>query len=325
MLKVDDKWIWDFWLVQDEEDYHIFYLQADKSLGDPELRHLNVTIGHAVSSDLVIWQIKQEALCPETDNIAADSLTTWTGSIIKKDALWYMFYTGTSKVEDGLVQRVCLATSKDLYHWDKVDQNPVMEVDERYYDKLCLTDWKDESWRDPWVHLDKETGLYHLYLTCRTKQGPADGRGAIGHAISKDLKGWKVQPPLFAPGCFGEMEVPQVEKIGEKYYLFFTVTERYMSQKARDKCSNFPASAFAYATSDSHDGPYNEDTLSILQGDDANSLYAGRVVRGPDHKLYMMAFNNLDQEGRFMGTVSDPMEIKVTEAGLLTLDNLEVK
>jgi beta-fructofuranosidase len=46
-LTLPDKWVWDFWLVRDGTDYHAFYLQAPRSLGDPELRHLNVSVGHA--------------------------------------------------------------------------------------------------------------------------------------------------------------------------------------------------------------------------------------------------------------------------------------
>ena len=40
-LRLPDKWVWDFWLARDGTDYHAFYLQAPRALGDPELRHLN--------------------------------------------------------------------------------------------------------------------------------------------------------------------------------------------------------------------------------------------------------------------------------------------
>src|SRR5215204_831000 len=53
-LRLPDKWVWDFWLVRDGRDYHAFYLQASRSLGDPELRHLNASVGHAVPKDPLI-------------------------------------------------------------------------------------------------------------------------------------------------------------------------------------------------------------------------------------------------------------------------------
>ena len=67
-LALADKWIWDFWLAKDGPDWHIYFLQADKSLGDPDLRHRNVTQGHAVSRDLVDW----------LESLAARARRSWT-------------------------------------------------------------------------------------------------------------------------------------------------------------------------------------------------------------------------------------------------------
>ena len=55
-LKYSDRWVWDFWLLEDKDDYHIFYLQAPRALIDERLRHFNATIGHAVSKDLTNWR-----------------------------------------------------------------------------------------------------------------------------------------------------------------------------------------------------------------------------------------------------------------------------
>src|SRR5919107_3609452 len=61
-LRLPDRWVWDFWLVRDGTDYHAFYLQAPRSLGDPELRHLNASVGHAASKDLRHWRGLPDAL-----------------------------------------------------------------------------------------------------------------------------------------------------------------------------------------------------------------------------------------------------------------------
>ena len=43
---------------------------------------------------------------------AWDDYTTWTGSVVQgDDGLWHLFYTGTSRSEDGLKQRIGHATS----------------------------------------------------------------------------------------------------------------------------------------------------------------------------------------------------------------------
>lgn len=132
MLQLEKKWVWDFWFAVDGSDYHMFYLQADKSLGNPDLRHWNVSVGHAVSQDLKSWKILPDAIAPTTGNDdAPDSFTTWTGCVIKENDKWIMYYTGTKRAEKGLVQRVCMATSPDLIQWTKATNNPVVELDER--------------------------------------------------------------------------------------------------------------------------------------------------------------------------------------------------
>ena len=50
-LSVPGKWLWDSWYARDAGLWHAFFLQADRALGDPDLRHFNVTQGHATSND----------------------------------------------------------------------------------------------------------------------------------------------------------------------------------------------------------------------------------------------------------------------------------
>ena len=108
-LRISDKWVWEFWFTQDVPDYHIFYLQAPRSLGDESLRHWHVSIGHAVSQDLLHWEVLPDALVPSTESGTWDNYTTWTGSIIKHAGTWYLFYTGSNREEDGKFQRIGLA------------------------------------------------------------------------------------------------------------------------------------------------------------------------------------------------------------------------
>jgi aminobenzoyl-glutamate transport protein len=64
MLILPDHWTWDFWLADDGDRYHLYFLMAPTSLGDPDLRHHNARIGHAVSNDLTDWDFLGEALGP---------------------------------------------------------------------------------------------------------------------------------------------------------------------------------------------------------------------------------------------------------------------
>jgi beta-fructofuranosidase len=130
-LRLSDRWIWDFWLARDGEAYHAFYLQAPHSLGDPELRHLNASVGHAVSGDLRGWRVLADALHPGRPG-AWDERAVWTGCVIRHEGHWHMLYTGVRTDEKGPIeQRVDLATSTDLMSWRKHPDNPVIEADPR--------------------------------------------------------------------------------------------------------------------------------------------------------------------------------------------------
>jgi len=56
----------DFWIADDSTAYHLFFLKAPR-VGDPDLRHWNTSVGHAISTDLVQWQVVADALTPSTE------------------------------------------------------------------------------------------------------------------------------------------------------------------------------------------------------------------------------------------------------------------
>ena len=164
-LRLEDRWIWDFWHVWDGLTCHLFYLQAPRALGDERHRHRNATIGHAVSTDLANWTVLPDALGAGPRG-AWDDIATWTGSVVRDDSRWVMLYTGISSRDQGLVQRIGAAVSTDLIYWEKDDRNPLIEADARWYEKLGSGDWFDEAWRDPWIfHAD---GNWHALITARS-------------------------------------------------------------------------------------------------------------------------------------------------------------
>ena len=52
MFAPADCWVWDFWLADDGDAYHLFFLYASRALPHPDDRHLRASIGHAVSANL---------------------------------------------------------------------------------------------------------------------------------------------------------------------------------------------------------------------------------------------------------------------------------
>jgi len=304
VLRLADAWIWDFWIAEDGDTFHLYFLKASRALGNPDRRHWHVTIGHAVSSDLRHWNEVADALAI-SGQPAFDDKTTWTGSVVRADdGTWLMFYTGTSTTEAGLKQRVGLATSEDLHHWSKASVDALLESDPEWYEQLSAQSWPDEAWRDPWVFRDPTGDGWHMLITARAATGPADQRGVIGHARSADLCSWTVCPPLSAPTAgFGQLEVPQVEVIDDHPVLVFSClgTELSNSRKAAGEIGGIWSVPAASLT-----GPY--DVARAVRITD-ESLYSGRLIKDRSGNWMMLAFRNTDPHGRFIGELTDPMPV----------------
>jgi beta-fructofuranosidase len=314
MLRLPDAWLWDFWLAQDGETYHLFFLRASRALGEPDRRHLRASVGHAVSTDPTHWTQLADALVT-ADRPAFDDVATWTGSVVRgPDGRWYTFYTGAGSTEDGLVQRIGLATSNDLLTWQRHPAAPLLAADPRWYEKLGTSSWRDEAWRDPWVFPDPGGDGWHMLITARANVGPVDDRGVIGHARSADLVRWEAQPPLTAPGAgFGHLEVPQVEIVDGHAVLLFSCLRGELA--AQRRATGVSGGVWA-VTGGSLLGPFDP---SVAHPVTDSTLYSGRLVRDPAGRWVLLAFRNVDAHGGFVGELSDPMPVEVNSAGQLTL------
>ncbi|MDQ6793143.1 MAG: glycosyl hydrolase family 32 [Candidatus Dormibacteraeota bacterium] len=315
MHSLRNRWIWDFWLVTDADAYHVFYLQAPRSLGNPDLRHNAATIGHAVSSDLRTWTTLPDAI-GAGDPGAFDDLATWTGSIVRAGDVWMLFYTGISRREHGRVQRIGAARSSDLVSWERVD-GLLLEADPRWYE--VSGNGETEAWRDPWAFRDERTGRHHLFITARVNHGPADGRGVIGHAWSDDLFRWTVGPPVSQPGEFFHLEVPQTAYIGDRHRLFFCAPEWGHSGARLGRTGVRREGGTHYLVADDLLGPYGPEREDFLLGDEVGRHYAGRVIATPDGWM-MLAWAQYGPDGTFAGSIGDPMPLHVDAVGQLRVD-----
>lgn len=317
MLRLDDRWLWDFWFARDGASYHVFYLQAPRSIGNPDERHWNASIGHAVSRDLRRWTVLPDALGPGEPG-AWDDRSTWTGSVLRSGDRWHLFYTGVGSRDDGRVQRIGAATSDDLVHWRKDPAGPLLQAHPRWYEQLDLGAWHEEAWRDPWVFWNPSTHDYRMFLTARARSGPPDGRGVVGHARSGDLRHWEVLPPLTRPGDYGHMEVPQLAERDGRCYLLFSVYEwahaRLRRRRAVAVCGTH------YLVADDPLGPYEALTDEFLAADPHGSRYAGKIVEGPDGHWVYLSFSQYPEGREFRGELSDPCAVTVTPDGRLLVE-----
>jgi len=313
MFALPDSWVWDFWLADDGERHHLFFLYASRALHEPDARHYRASIGHAVSDDLVTWTRVADALV-RSDAPAWDDLATWTGSVVRHpDGTWFLFYTGATLTPEGNVQRIGYATSSDLLTWHKAPENPVLEADSRWYETLADGQWHDEAFRDPWVLPDPDGNGWHMLITARGRTGPADDRGVVGYAWSPDLRTWELRAPLTDPGNgFGQLEVMQTEVVdGVPVLLFSCMAGDMAAGRAEGTTGGVWAAPAASVL-----GPF--DVAEAQQVTDS-SLYSGKLARRRDGQWVLLAFHHDGPDGQFAGSVSDPVPVRWAD-GTLTVE-----
>lgn len=322
VLALKDHFVWDSWYVRDGELWHAFYLKAPRSIGDPELRHFNVSYGHATSTDLMNWTHLGTTFEPAAGP-AWDDYTTWTGSTLKgADGLWHLFYTGSRKSEEGMYQRIGHATSTDLHNWTRVgDDGMILDLTGpnavHYEADMASSVWHDRAMRDPWVMKDPEGDGWLMFFTARSAGiAEPNAGGCIGFATSSDMYEWTLQPPVFTGG-FGQLEVPQVFAVeGQWYCLFCTAAEHFSKSQAQAN-ERGPVTGNHYLIGDSPRGPWRI-APGFLDGDLPCRRYAARIVDTGDG-LVIMGFADRPDGADFVGHVMDPEPVIVTGDGLLKI------
>ncbi len=299
MFDLDDRWVWDFWLADDGEQFHLFFLHAPRSLGDPDLRHTHARIGHAVGPDLRTWTRLADPLAPVPGGY--DDAASWTGSVLRADEGWRMFHTGVSSAEAGRVQRIGSETSRDLVRWERdLSSGWPLEADPEHYD---VGDGV-VHWRDPWVAAG-EDGRRHLYATARTG-GP--GSGVVGHAVSGDLVSWEVQPPLStATGRFDWLEVISMTEVEGRWVLLFSCLSAEMPGAAE-------GAGGVWSVPVAGPGQPVDVAAAVRLVDER--FYVGRLVQDRGGAWQLLAFRNRGADGRFVGGVTDPQPVRWRADGL---------
>lgn len=303
MLRLAASWVWDFWIADDDERYHLFFLKASRALIDPDRRHWRATVGHATSTDLVTWTEHADAILPD-DAPAFDDLATWTGSVVQDETgLWRMFYTAVSRAEGGVNQRISSVVSDDLFTWRREPDRQILEPDARWYETAETRQWPDQAWRDPWVFRGEHN--WHMLVTARANHGDADNRGVVGHATSPDLLNWTVQPPLSEPGAgFGQIEVIQTVVVDGRPVGLFSCLG---SELANERHTNDRIGGIWAFPADSLEGPFPMADAYRLTDE---RLYVGRLVQDRAGQWQFLAFRNDDGNGGWVGEITDPQPVR---------------
>ncbi len=295
MISDPTRWIWDSWYVREGDEYHAFFLAAPRSLGDPERRHDNAVVGHAVSRDLREWEHLPDALLPGKPGRFDDG-AIWTGSVIKDGDVWRMFYTGIDTIAGRPRQRIGHAVSEDLVQWKRVSSDPVVEADPRWYSTFDRDGV--EAFRDPWV-FQYTDGRWHMLITATDRFG----HGCIGHATSDNLLTWQVEAPLASQTGFAQLEVVQLARVGGSHVLFFSCQADDVRVESVERRTGVYS-----ARAESPLGPYY---LHRSESIGLDGIYAGRVVE-TDNGPVMLGFRDATATRDFEGVIGEPVPLELT-------------
>lgn len=299
MFDLPDHYVWDFWTADDGELFHLFFLKAPRSLGDPELRHVNARIGHAVSTDLSQWSVAADPVAPLGDGY--DSRSMWTGAVARVPGGWRMLHSGLSRAEDHEVQRAGSESSTDLLTWRR--DAVLIEADPQWYDVPPAP--QPTHWRDPFPIQD-DSGTWHLYLTAKAS-GVGRGRGTVGHATSADCLDWTVGPPLApTPHRFEQAEVISLAEVDGRWVLIFSCLGPEIEGAAANDGGVWSVPV---------DGPGQPVDLrrAVRLADEC--VYVGRVVQDRTGRWQFLAFRNRGPDGAFLGGVIDPVPVRWRQDG----------
>jgi beta-fructofuranosidase len=250
--------------------YHLFHLVLPN----------HDFIAHAVSSDGMSWRRVKNALFVGEPGEWDDDML-WTMHVTPdpdREGQWRMFYTGLTRSEYGRVQRVGLARSKDLYVWERdLGGDYPLEISGHHYESGIDEGRKWVSFRDPFFYLDEETGDRLLLASARVKDGPVIRRGCVSLAREVSPDKFEFSAPLHRPGLYDDIEVPNLFKIEDRYYLLGSIRED---------------TKIHYWYSDRIEGPYENyyDNVLLPHGN-----YAGRLCRNGGRPLLFCFFTKTEQ------------------------------
>lgn len=314
----ESKWsrkaIGDVDVVYHDGLYHLFHLVLPN----------HDFIAHAISEDAISWRRVDNALFIG-DPGNWDDLMLWTMHVTRdpyREGSWRMFYTGLSRKDQGLTQRLGMAVSDDLYRWQKSTVNwkdtrgpndpervkqavksldhgertrikqtfdaesafPLV-ADEKYYEASLDGERQWISFRDPFYYRDDGDG--YLLMAAREKDGPIVRRGCIGAMKEVSPNQFEARPPLHAPGLYDDIEVPNLIRLEDEYYLIGSIREdakiRYWhAEKIGDSWKNY------------------HDNVLLPKGN-----YAGRTCRDP-HGVLLWNFYTDDLSDRTVNNLMPP-------------------
>lgn len=245
--------------------YYIYYLKE----GGDSFRH---SVYLTTTTDFVTYEEQDEPVLVSDEGGAQDA---WigTGSVVKVDDVYYMFYTGhADSAEHEFAETVMLAKSDNLRTFEKVsdwEMTPDASLNQK------------RDFRDPQIYLDEESG--NLIFTVTAAQ---DGVARIlKYTVSRDLSDITYDGIIFTDpiGKVYNLECSDTFRIGDWYYLTYSAQD----------------DTLWYAMAEEPYGPYSEPVRL-----DGPLYYAAKHVEDGSH-YYMAGWGRRSQSETSTTSVSE--------------------
>ena len=203
-------------------EYHVFYLHDGVG---------NVFWEHRSTKDMVNWTDYPPALLSDGDPKGPDGQFIFTGSVIEKDGIFHIYYTGFNERNPNGREFIMHATSTDLKHFTKHPED-IIAPDGKIYSNHVKRDF-----RDPYVFWNQEEKCYWMiFLGNVVGDKEPNGRYRWRHGLltSPDLKTWNYEQPLTTPdGLANGGECPDLFEINGKWYLMAHQAGYFMADNPR--------------------------------------------------------------------------------------------
>ena len=280
---------WDAWFLEADGEVHAFHMQVPDGtvpLSDAEGR----SVGHLTSKDLLHWTFRGNVLEPLMDpDRPQDYHQKFTGCAFRENGVTYLYYT--MRDLESCSQRIGLATSRNGYDFELWPDNPVIEPDpsvligyanrDRYHFDPVV------DCRDLIVIKDPDSPYYYGYFAAGADVGRTSPVGVIAVCRSTDLIHWTDQKIAYVPKTNGVIEVPDVFRIGDRWYLTVLCGANYTGRSAIP--DEYVTNATLYASADGPEGPFVQDEDCLFLGGTIGSGFTCRsvVFEGKRYVLYV--------------------------------------
>ncbi len=276
-----DGWVGDLIPFQKDGEFWLFYLHEDRSDPKPGTSWNLVT-----TKDLV--QLEDHGISLRHGGEDDLDFNAYTGSVVcDQSGIHHLFYTGQNPRNlgpDGApLQLVMHATSTDgMKTWVK---HPELTFG-------APKGYETGDWRDPFVFLDAEAGVWRMLLAARHADGPERRRGVIAQCVSVDLMAWKHTEPFWDPRRYITHECPEVFSWGEWWYMVYSEFSESFTTR--------------YRMAKSPEGPW---TVPELDSIDGRAFYASKSAERDGRRFFFgwiasKEHNRDDGPWQWAGTMS---------------------